>query len=89
MGSASALGASDGGAAKSWLEDEEAWGEVVARTDELVGVLENYGALAEGVGERWRGKARSAVRSVMGKARTAWEGSEGWKVLERLAEGLA
>ncbi|KAG7112385.1 TPR repeat-containing protein C19B12.01 like [Verticillium longisporum] len=89
MGSASALGASDGGAAKSWLEDEEAWGEVVARTDELVGVLENYGALAEGVGERWRGKARSAVRSVMGKARTAWEGSEGWKVLERLAEGLS
>ncbi|KAL9950189.1 Tetratricopeptide repeat domain 27 [Verticillium nonalfalfae] len=89
MGSASALGASDGGTTKSWLEDEEAWGEVVARTDELVGVLENYGALAEGVGERWRGKARSAVRSVMGKAKTAWEGSEGWKVLERLAEGLA
>ncbi|KAG7121479.1 TPR repeat-containing protein C19B12.01 like [Verticillium longisporum] len=52
MGSASALGASDGGTAKSWLEDEEAWGEVVSRTDELVGgkarsaVLER---LAEGL----------------------------------------
>ncbi|KAM0326667.1 hypothetical protein ACHAQA_006537 [Verticillium albo-atrum] len=89
MGSASALGASDGGTTKSWLEDEEAWGEVVSRTDELVGVLENYGSLAEGVGEKWRGKARSAVRSVMGKAKAPWEDSEGWKVLERLMEGLA
>ncbi|KAM0276481.1 hypothetical protein ACHAQH_006708 [Verticillium albo-atrum] len=89
MGSASALGASDGGTTKSWLEDEEAWGEVVSRTDELVGVLENYGSMAEGVGEKWRGKARSAVRSVMGKAKAGWEGSEGWKVLERLMEGLA
>ncbi|KLU82206.1 TPR repeat-containing protein [Magnaporthiopsis poae ATCC 64411] len=61
---------------------------VVARTDELVSVLENYGPDVEAVGARWRGKARTAVRSVMGKAKENWEGSEGWKELERLLEGL-
>ncbi|KAL2761052.1 hypothetical protein ACRALDRAFT_1045806 [Sodiomyces alcalophilus JCM 7366] len=75
-------------ARKNWLEDAEAWEEVVDRTAELVGVLENFGELADGVGNRWKSKARSAVRSVMGKARDPWEGSDGWKVLEGLMEGL-
>ncbi|ROT41921.1 hypothetical protein SODALDRAFT_326104 [Sodiomyces alkalinus F11] len=78
----------EGGARKSWLEDAEAWDEVVSRTAELVGVLENFGEGVDGVGSRWKSKGRSAVRSVMSKARDPWEGSEGWKVLEGLMEGL-
>ncbi|KAH7376827.1 TPR repeat-containing protein [Plectosphaerella cucumerina] len=88
-GGGSSLAAPAGGeAARNWIEDKEAFEEVVLRTDELVGVLENFGENAEGVGARWRGKARSAVRSVMGKGREAWEGTEGWKTLESLMEGL-
>jgi hypothetical protein len=35
----------------------------------------------------WKGKARSAVRGVMGKARDVWEATEEWNVLgERLEE---
>ncbi|MCJ1359058.1 MAG: hypothetical protein MMC33_009058 [Icmadophila ericetorum] len=30
----------------------------------------------------WKFKARSAIRSVMGKGKEVWEGSEGWKRLE-------
>ncbi|KAI9053000.1 hypothetical protein LZ554_003270 [Drepanopeziza brunnea f. sp. 'monogermtubi'] len=36
----------------------------------------------------WKAKARSAVRGVMSKARDAWEGSEGWEVLEARLEEL-
>lgn len=75
-------------ARRNWLENEEAWLVVVQRTQELVGVLEKYGPLAEEVGDKWRGKARSAVRSVMGKGKEAWEGTEGWTKLKALLEGL-
>lgn len=78
--------ASSGGA--DWTEDEAGWAETVKRTDELVSVLENWGSDVETIGSRWRTKARSAVRSVMGRAKTNWEGSEGWKTLEGLMEGL-
>lgn len=69
-------------------DDEAAWAEVVTRTDELVSALENWGPGAEGVGPRWRAKARSAVRSVMGRARERWEGSEGWATLEAIMDDL-
>lgn len=75
-------------ASRNWLENEEAWVVVVQRTAELVAVLEKYGELVEEVGERWRGKARSAIRSVMGKGKEAWEGSEAWETLRSLLEGL-
>ncbi len=89
-GAGSALGPTvSGGDGRNWLVDKGAWGTVVARTDELVSVLENYGPEVEAVGSRWKGKARSAVRSVMGKAKDNWEGSEGWTELERLMESLA
>lgn len=80
----------DGGGRPSanWLEDKDAWIVVVRRTDELVGVLENFGPLAPEVGEKWRGKARSAIRSVMGKGKESWEGSEGWDTLKGLLDGL-
>ncbi|PNY23506.1 Essential for maintenance of the cell wall protein 1 [Tolypocladium capitatum] len=75
-------------ASANWTADEAAWAEVVKRTDELVSVLENWGPGVESVGARWRGKARSAVRSVMGRGRESWEGSDGWKRLEGMLEGL-
>lgn len=73
---------------KNWVEDVDAWHEVVKRTDELVSVLENWGPDVEEIGARWRGKARNAVRSVMGKAKQNWEDTEEYKTLETLMEGL-
>jgi tetratricopeptide (TPR) repeat protein len=72
----------------NWLEDREGWKTVVERTDELVSILENYGEEVPEIGARWKGKARSAVRSVMGKAKEVWEGSEEWERLVGLLEGL-
>ncbi|KAK2059505.1 TPR repeat-containing protein [Colletotrichum caudatum] len=85
-GSGGAAAAADEG--RNWLVDAGAWAAVVARTDELVGVLENFGGEAEGVGARWRAKARNAVRSVMSRGKEAWEGTEEWRQLQRLMEGL-
>lgn len=79
---------SSSSSSRNWLEDEGAWAVVVRRTDELVAVLENYGPLVPEVGERWRGRARSAIRSVMGKGKERWEGSEGWDTLKGLLDGL-
>lgn len=66
------------------------WKEVVDATVELV---DAYGSLGErnresGLGDGelvcrdWRFKARSAVRSVMGRGKGGWEDGEGWEVLE-------
>ncbi|KAH0441179.1 TPR repeat-containing protein [Colletotrichum camelliae] len=85
---ASAAGTGGVGEERNWLVDKGAWGVVVERTDELVSVLENFGGEVEGVGSKWRGKARSAVRSVMSRGKESWEGSEEWRVLEGLMEGL-
>ncbi|KAM0561283.1 hypothetical protein ACHAPJ_003161 [Fusarium lateritium] len=74
--------------ARDWTVDEGAWTVVVQRTDELVSVYENWGPSVETIGSKWKGKARSAVRSVMGRGKERWEGSEGWNVLESLMEGL-
>lgn len=80
---------SEGGAgSRNWLDDNGAWQVVVQRTDELVAVLENYGPQVESIGERWKGKARAAIRSVMGKSKENWEGSEGWLTLKGLLDGL-
>lgn len=71
-----------------WTIDLKGWTDVVKRTDELVSILENWGPDVETVGSKWKGKARSAVRSVMSRGRENWEGSEGWKTLEGLMEGV-
>ncbi|PTB67601.1 hypothetical protein BBK36DRAFT_1115865 [Trichoderma citrinoviride] len=86
-GSGSGLLPGDSSSA-DWTSDEAAWREVVKRTDELVSVLENWGPEVESIGAKWKGKARSAVRSVMGRGKATWEGSEGWRTLEGLMEGL-
>ncbi|KAG7288379.1 hypothetical protein NEMBOFW57_007911 [Staphylotrichum longicolle] len=88
VGSAGLLAASGGKAGSNWLEDKAGWQTVVERTDELVSMLENYGEEVPEIGARWKGKARSAVRSVMGKAKESWEGSEEWERLVGLLEGL-
>lgn len=74
--------------ARDWTTDAGAWAVVVERTDALVSVLENWGPEVETIGPKWKGKARLAVRSVMGKGRESWEGSDGWTVLEGLMENL-
>ncbi|UNI20451.1 hypothetical protein JDV02_006536 [Purpureocillium takamizusanense] len=74
--------------APDWTSDAAAWADVVKRTDELVSALENYGPRARPEAVRWKSKARSAVRSVMGRGRESWEGTDGWKTLEGLMEGL-
>ncbi|KAK3354010.1 gyf domain-containing protein [Lasiosphaeria hispida] len=76
------------GKVRNWLEDREGWVNVVERTDELVSVLENYGGEVPAIGAKWKGKARSAVRSVLGKAKEVWEGTEEWERLGALLEGL-
>lgn len=79
---------------EEWVLDAEAWKGVVGVTDNLVSAYENYGPMESSLGDgkeverNWRSKARSAVRGVMGKARDAWEGSEGWGVLEGKLEEL-
>ncbi|KAK4202331.1 hypothetical protein QBC40DRAFT_43575 [Triangularia verruculosa] len=76
------------GKSRNWLEDKEAWALVVERTDELASVLENYGEDVPEIGSKWKGKARLAVRSVMGKGKEAWEDTEEWDRLKGLLEGL-
>jgi tetratricopeptide (TPR) repeat protein len=81
-----------------WESGTEAqWSTVVEQTVDLVDAYETLGprerteGLAAGSGELvakdWKFKSRSAVRSVMGKAKENWEDSEGWeKLKERLEE---
>ncbi|KKA29419.1 hypothetical protein TD95_004612 [Thielaviopsis punctulata] len=87
-GSLAAAASTNSSAHKDWLKDANAWENVVVRTDELVSMLENYGEDVPAIGGKWRFRARNAVRSVMGKARGQWEGSEGWQRLEGVMAGL-
>ncbi|KAF2401727.1 TPR-like protein [Trichodelitschia bisporula] len=79
--------------------DEGTWKGVVNETLRLVeayrglGPLERTEGLGAGAGElvckEWRFKARSAVRSVLGRAKVGvWEGSEGWEGLQEGMEAL-
>ena len=71
-------------------EVESRWKEVVEATIELVDAYESLGerkresGLGEGevVAKDWKFKGRSALRSVMGRAKAGWEGDEGWETLE-------
>ena len=58
---------------------------------ETLGPRERTEGLAAGSGELvakdWKFKARSAIRSVMGKGKEAWEDSKSWELLtERMGE---
>jgi hypothetical protein len=77
---------------EEWLVKKEKWELVVAKTVELVDAYENYGGMetADGgeVEKGWKGKARSAVRGVMGRGRDSWEEDEGWVALEEKLKEL-
>ncbi|KAI1420030.1 hypothetical protein F5Y12DRAFT_720029 [Xylaria sp. FL1777] len=72
----------------SWLTDAEEWDVVVQRTTDLVAAYENYGSRLDSIGIKWKGKARSAIRSVMGKAKESWEGDSRWIMLQDMMNDL-
>ena len=74
--------------------DEESWEGVVAATK---GLVRAYGELAGGERERtggrvvegdWKGKARSAVRGVLGRGRELWGETGGYAELEGVMREL-
>ncbi|KAF1952297.1 TPR-like protein [Byssothecium circinans] len=77
---------------------EKEWDVVVQQTIDLVDAYETLGprerseGLAAGSGELvardWKFKARSAVRSVLGKGKEGWEDSAGWERLRERLDGL-
>ncbi|PNS21005.1 hypothetical protein CAC42_3342 [Sphaceloma murrayae] len=81
-----------------WEAEERRWNEVVEATVELCEAYESLGPRerTEGLGagdgavvaKDWRFKARSAVRSVMGRGKATWDGSEGWEKLKEAMDGL-
>ncbi|KAF2965797.1 hypothetical protein GQX73_g7775 [Xylaria multiplex] len=88
-GVGSALSASSGSSQEgSWLTNAEQWGVVVQRTSDLVAAYEEYGSHIDGIGSKWKGKARSAIRSVMGKAKESWEGDSRWTTLQDMVTDL-
>ncbi|KAH7322899.1 hypothetical protein B0I35DRAFT_426694 [Stachybotrys elegans] len=78
----------DSAPSRDWTSDKTAWEDVVKRTDELASALETWGPDVETIGIKWRGRVRSAVRTVMSRGRESWEDSEEWKTLEGIMEGL-
>ncbi|KAI0188615.1 gyf domain-containing protein [Xylaria flabelliformis] len=77
-----------GGGEGNWLTDSKEWDVVVQRTEELVAAYENYGERIESVGSKWKGKARSAIRSVLGKSKEVWEEDGRWVMLKGMLEDL-
>ncbi|KAF2034278.1 TPR-like protein [Setomelanomma holmii] len=82
-----------------WESGTEAeWDIVVDQTIDLVDAYETLGprkrteGLAAGSGELvakdWKFKARSAIRSVIGKGKESWEDSAGWDRLKERLDGL-
>ena len=77
-------------------EARSAWTQVLESTIDL---LDGYESLSErireggmGAGELvakdWRFKARSAVRSVLARAKIGWEGDDGYEILNERLKGL-
>ncbi|KAL8800009.1 MAG: hypothetical protein Q9182_005490 [Xanthomendoza sp. 2 TL-2023] len=64
-------------------DDEGKWMDVVDATVQLVDAYEKLGE-----GRAARFKAKTAVRSVLGRGRERWAGSEGFEGLERRMEEL-
>ena len=77
-------------------EDEKKWNAVVEATVRLSDSYESLGPRerTEGMGagelvaKDWKFKARSAVRSIQGKAKSTWEDTEGWDRLKDVMDGL-
>ncbi|KAK0276043.1 hypothetical protein LTR35_010812 [Friedmanniomyces endolithicus] len=80
-----------------WESESEAkWNGVVEATVRLCDSYESLGPRerTEGMGageiveKGWRFKARTAVRSVMGRGKSTWEGTERWERLVERGEEL-
>ena len=80
-------------------ETEKAWEDVAEITVTLVDAYESLGERprTEGLGANeegivvakdWKFKARSALRSVMGRGKETWEGTAGWEKLVKRMEEL-
>ena len=73
-----------------------AWTQVVESTIDLLDGYESLGErIREGgmgagelVAKDWRFKARSAVRSILARAKTGWEGDDGYEILSERLKGL-
>ncbi|OAX82101.1 hypothetical protein ACJ72_03548 [Emergomyces africanus] len=90
-------GAFQMGDEKKWLEVVEATEQLVREgyacfgpmdKEKEGGTISEEGAKEHGeavlVAKDWRFKSRSAVRSVQGKGKEFWEGTEGWRRLKEL-----
>ncbi|KAM6496448.1 hypothetical protein JOM56_009154 [Amanita muscaria] len=67
----------------------ESFNEAVREVEETVDLLRNFGPKVESAGgSRWKGQARSIVRTLMARTKEEYEGEAGWVVLVRLLEEL-
>lgn len=79
-------------------ESESRWNVVVDATIELCDAYESLGQMekTEGmaagsgalVAKDWKFKARSAIRSIMGKGKDSWEDTDGWERLKGALDDL-
>ncbi|KAI4759267.1 TPR-like protein [Aureobasidium sp. EXF-3400] len=79
-------------------ESEDRWNVVVEATIDLCDAYESLGQMekTEGmaagsgalVAKDWKFKARSAIRSIMGKGKDCWEDTDGWERLKEALDGL-
>ncbi|CAN6600891.1 essential for maintenance of the cell wall protein 1 [Trichomonascus vanleenenianus] len=74
--------------------DEKTWNEAVDFCGDLIDAYINFGpqeGRIEGsvVCPDWKFKARTTVRSLMGKGKTLWEGTNGWEKLQQIKEEVA
>ncbi|KLJ06830.1 hypothetical protein EMPG_17682 [Blastomyces silverae] len=86
---------------KKWMEVVEATERVVREGYAAFGPMDKEregdviaeegaeGGEAELVAKDWRFKSRSAVRSVQGKGKELWEGTEGWRRLKELSDEVS
>lgn len=82
---------------ESGTEDaRNAWTQVVESTTDLLDGYESLGertreggmGAGELVAKDWKFKARSAVRSVLARAKTGWEGDDGYDILSQSSREL-
>lgn len=75
-------------------ENEAVWNDAVNACEDLVDAYTNFGEREGRMGEGslvckdWKFKARSAIRSLIGKGKLYWEDSEGWSRLAELKDNL-
>lgn len=75
------------------VTDEKNWNQAVDYCTDLVDAYTNFGPMdgrIEGsvVCKDWKFKARTALRTLMGKGKAFWEDSEGWQRLATMKEEL-